>query len=309
MKDKQTTNPFIYNSSRTEPTKRRRTSDPSPTTHSPQTASQRASLSPAPQKASDTKNVRGVAARSRAAKEAREREVAREQERQEAASRRKARSERRRADEAAEQEEGGASSQAPVPVPQPPQPPPHKATKSKGGRPPARRGRLGRNQYTKDRSSPTTGRRGDDLDGDQSGVDSHRGSPRIPHTANGETVGKSGAKQKTINPSRTSMTDLKRRAGVILDFITRAQVELANDNFATDFRASLPGGSPKQRAVHSKLAEAAQPVVNGAKPSLGKEDLADQGWDGFDALSGVEMMDVLTTRLIRWQAEYGKLEK
>lgn len=131
------------------------------------------------------------------------------------------------------------------------------------------------------------------------------------------------------------MTDLKRRVGAILDFITRAQVELANDNFATEFRASLPAAaanatstSPtmmkKQQQQQQQPAAArkdnsaekiaTQGLVNGDDEKLanqqnGGEQSEEAEWEGFERLSGVEMMDILTTKLIRWQAEYGKLEK
>ena len=248
--------------------------------------------------------------------------MAREQERHEAATRRKVRSERRRADEVAADEEGAL---APSILPTAPQPPQTTSTKAppnaKGGRPPTRRrGRLGRNQYTKDRSSPTGGRLADEAAGDYSGIDSRGGSPRAHHlSANGETIGgRSGAKNKTINPHRTSMTDLKRRAGAILDFITRAQVELANDSFATEFmgdsvsaKAASASLTKKQQSTRKDGAErTAQGAVSGQeKPAPSSDEPQEAEWEGFEDLSGVEMMDVLTTKLIRWQAEYGKLEK
>lgn len=157
-------------------------------------------------------------------------------------------------------------------------------------------------------------------------MDSRGASPRTRHGASGETAGRPGAKHKTIHPRHTSMTDLKRRAGAILDFITRAQVELANDNFAPEVRSLKPTAPPLLKKpqpppppppppagkdVPTVTAQTGLIAVNGEKhphdEASGDADAPE--WEGFEALNGVEMMDVLTTKLIRWQAEYGKIDK
>ena len=193
------------------------------------------------------------------------------------------------------------------------------------------------------------------------------------------------------------MTDLKRRAGAILDFITRAQVELANDhlggggttqsrggnipavsssapqksaslhpgngavkaaaqnhidsggggndnNFSTINNVPLSDKNPSPPSSLSSLTQNGEvnprthnnveaPTTNEADPNpnshnpknpvhnntnidnnnnnkhSGEDVITDEWLARFEKLNGVEMMDVLTTKLIRWQAEYGKLER
>ncbi len=87
------------------------------------------------------------------------------------------------------------------------------------------------------------------------------------------------------------MNDMKRRVAGILDFISRTQVEMAGTEMTSRTMTTSP------------------PDHGGGNKALGQllmSELED-GLDGFGKLSSVEMMEVLTRRLMRWQGEYGKL--
>lgn len=206
--------------------------------------------------------------------------------------------------------------------PAPAPPPPRQATR-KSGRPPARRGgRLGRNQYTRDRDM-----NGDGINSPNSPHGGHyrdngRDSPGIGGTngvlANGADAGK-GGKARHLNPHRTSMNEMKRRVAAILDFISRMQVEMAasgetitppdnntNGNNGSSSRASLIKGVQEQ--LGSLLATTGSEGASTASStgSLADYDATKEREKDFKELSSVEMMDVLTRHLLKWQQEYGK---
>ena len=181
-------------------------------------------------------------------------------------------------------------------IPPPQDPPAPRPSHKKTGRPPARRGRVGRNQYTRDRdprldgsvnadnnTSPARSRSGDGDDTPHTNGNHHHSSHHNEH-------GKA-SKPRYMNPNRTSMNDMKRRVAGILEFISRTQVEMAGTDMASRNMTTSP------------------PDHGGGNKELGKLLLSelDDGLDGFGKLSSVEMMEVLTRRLMRWQGEYGKL--
>ncbi|KAI9814330.1 MAG: hypothetical protein M1832_005910 [Thelocarpon impressellum] len=284
------------------------------------------------------KKIRGAAARNHREKELRDRY--KERERADAAGRRKGRAERRRGDESDPSDEYPASrptstkdgvegtSQPPEQAPQAqPDTPPSNAQNAtttsaqrKTGRPPARRGRVGRNQYTRDRdlradegdgarerSRSRDGARRDDGNsgnssngnGNGSGSGSGNGSGNGASGANGtstaalqaSTNGESGrpSRPRYMHPQRTTMNEMKRRVAAILEFISRTQVELAGETTPPEGTGSLL----------RQLAEGLPSImVNGGRGEVGEKE--------FALLSSTEMMDVLTRKLVLWQQEFGK---
>ncbi|KAK2748910.1 hypothetical protein FQN57_007193 [Myotisia sp. PD_48] len=257
---------------------------------------------------------------------------------QETVTRRKSRHERRKGDDAEPSEQASpakpATAQASLVVPDTPTTQPANTSKQparKTGRPPARRGRLGRNQYTRDRDlangDNTTAvsnspRRG------QSRDDGHADSP-LGGSANGMQTngGESGkpSKPRYMNPNRTTMNDMRRRVAAILEFISRMQVEMA----ASGEQATPPDGNGNGAAA--RLAEAANSlelVTTTVRAEAEAIDDAERVNGGgavntaantttpakvekpikreFKDLASVEMMDVLTRELLKWQQEYGK---
>lgn len=209
----------------------------------------------------------------------------------------------------------------------------------KTGRPPARRGRLGRNQYTRDRdqangngdansTNATSPKRGQSH---ETGTgDSPKGS-----NANGINGGESGkpSKPRYMNPHRTTMNEMKRRVAAILEFISRMQVEMAVSGENTSTPAVGAGGSNSGNDGNSNDGEAAAALLKGVEAQLGTftqtngdgsgsstAGASNDGTNGvttaetteppkekdFKDLTSVEMMDVLTRNLLKWQQEYGK---
>lgn len=171
-----------------------------------------------------------------------------------------------------------------------------KPSHKKTGRPPARRGRVGRNQYTKDRDSRPDSSANADNNTSPARSRSADGEETLHtngnhHHTNTNNESSKASKPRYMNPNRTSMNDMKRRVAGILDFISRTQVEMAGTEAASRTMTTSP------------------PDHGGGNKELGNmltKELED-GPDGFGKLSGVEMMEVLTRRLMRWQGEYGKL--
>lgn len=123
-----------------------------------------------------------------------------------------------------------------------------------------------------------------------------------------------------MNPHRTTMNDMKRRVAAILEFISRMQVEMAvNGESITppgngDAASSLANSKALAKSVGAHLetlvqanGEEGEDGTPSAPPteSEGGSDQAPKEKD-FKDLSSVEMMDVLTRHLLKWQQEYGK---
>ncbi|KAI9648991.1 Histone deacetylase complex subunit [Ciborinia camelliae] len=277
------------------------------------------------------KKFRGAAAKNHREKELREE---RERSRLEAATKRKGRAERRRIEGQSTQiqidvaithnhpdsepieetppaikppnnkiPEVAAQPPDPPPAPQaiaPDTPPPvlPPVSHKKGGRPPnPRKGKSGKNQYTKDK--------------DDSSVRSpNRSQSRdIPRTDdNGQTMNSKGSnseskssKAKASVGSKINMAEMRKRVAGILDYISRIQVELAGDLFM------LPSGSGAEKAIRG-LVEDTLPMIqlngtngaDGKQVAAGESDLPKE----FKDLTCLEMMDILTRQLVKWQKEY-----
>lgn len=204
------------------------------------------------------------------------------------------------------------------------QAPPPKTTHKKTGRPPARRGRQGRNQYTRDREPRAEGPK-NPLNAISPGRSSNSReddrSPRVnAHNNNnhiwGSELGKP-SKPRQMNPNRTTMNDMKRRVAGILEFISHTQVEMAAE-------VPLSTMSKKRSATVNPASgpmtppdESAGVKTNGATTDL-QDDAAKQGngdvgggaveddLSQFAKLGSVEMMEILTKKLIKWQEAYGE---
>lgn len=112
------------------------------------------------------------------------------------------------------------------------------------------------------------------------------------------------------------MTEMKRRVAGILEFISRMQVEMA----VSGESASTPSGNGDQpngasvKSMIDQIETAMAPTTSDGGES-GAASTASAATDGdrnhpkekdFKELSSVEMMDVLTRHLLKWQQEYGK---
>ncbi|KAF4289268.1 hypothetical protein KXW19_002022 [Aspergillus fumigatus] len=191
-----------------------------------------------------------------------------------------------------------------------PEPAPSRPSTRKSGRPPARRGgRVGRNQYTRDRDTngADSPRRGQshDIGGD---------SPRVGAVNGAQYNVDSGkpSRPRYMNPQRTTMNEMKRRVAGILEFISRMQVEMAvaGETSTPPGNGDQPNGSLTKATmdqVETALVSNTSEVESGTS-SVDSETASGQGpkEKEFKDLSSVEMMDVLTRHLLKWQQEYGK---
>ncbi|TAQ84553.1 hypothetical protein B7494_g7133 [Chlorociboria aeruginascens] len=286
--------------------KRQRTisASPSPAREAPQPHSQADSDDGANGRVAGNKKIRGAAARNHREKEMREE---RERSRQEAANKRKGRAERRRIDDSDPSEELPLAEKAtankntevtaqsldPPPSSQvtaldtPPTQPP--VSHRKGGRPPnSRKGKLGKNQYTKDKDL----RNEDNISPNRSqSRDITRGDDNISSNKGSNAEGKSG-RSKGSGGGKSSMNEMKKRVSGILDYITRTQVEMAGE--------STPP---------SDVVESVQPGIVGSSPVMhvnGANGEASGGLQGqnFPEMTSLEMMDSLTKNLIMWQRRF-----
>ena len=121
-----------------------------------------------------------------------------------------------------------------------------------------RKGRLGRNQYTRDRDlngadSDTPMR---DTSHDRNGhVDGNGESPqgRKHNKINGESGRSSKAK---THPARTSMNEMKRRVAAILEFVGQMQTQRGGSGQSSG-KANSGGGTPNTNGSGNAAVEAA----------------------------------------------------
>lgn len=111
-----------------------------------------------------------------------------------------------------------------------------------------------------------------------------------------------------MNPSRTSMNDMKRRVAGILDFIGRTQVEMATEVPLVPVSKSTSSPisketlkTPLENQGLIKDGTRSQPEDQWQDAMNGEFDI-----DQFKHLGSLEMMEVLTRKLMKWQGEYGK---
>lgn len=164
----------------------------------------------------------------------------------------------------------------------------------KGGRPPnARKGKLGKNQYTKDRDAPDGEERSP---GRSQSRDVSKGDD-ISHTTSirSSVIDNKPSKLKSGH-SKISFSDMKRRVAGILDFIARTQLELAGESMSV--RSEEAGQLMRNMADSLPMIR-----VNGDNGEVSKEAGGTASKD-FNDLSCLEMMDVLTRQLVKWQNEY-----
>ncbi|KAM0151443.1 hypothetical protein ACHAPG_008241 [Botrytis cinerea] len=256
------------------------------------------------------KKIRGAAAKNHREKELREE---RERSRLEAANKRKGRAERRRIEDSEPIEETPPAIKPPSKNPevsaQPPDPPPVSQTiapdtpppvlppvsHKKGGRPPnPRKGKSGKNQYTREK---------DDNNVQSPNRSQSRDIPRTDDNVQTITSRASHNESKTSKAknsvgSKVSMAEMRKRATNILDFISRTQIELAADP------SILPSGSGVEKSIRG-LVEETLPMIqlngaNGKQVARGESESPKE----FKDLTCLEMMDILTRQLVKWQKEY-----
>lgn len=151
----------------------------------------------------------------------------------------------------------------------------------RGGRPPQKsRGRLGRNQYSRD-TVPAA-----------NGISSNNETPTSPqasitnglsngHDSSDGASGQKPTKSKNWRLQKLSWNDIRRPAGAMQNYIAQRQVEMAGEK-------------------HPSLTKTTQPSTNGV---VGSADVKDEDTDlaKFKDLSTTQMMDSLSRDLVYWQ--------
>jgi hypothetical protein len=161
----------------------------------------------------------------------------------------------------------------------------------------------GRNQLTKDETDESPARsmsrdiqkHEEPSNGNGNGNGSHSKPSSVDHPPK-------GPKGKGAN-NKMSMADMKRRVTAFLDFISRTQVELAGET-ASGSRSSEQ--SSPQEEISNGLPKI---QLNGNTQASPVEDNGVGLPSPFDSkefrdLNCVEMMDVLTRDLLKWQNQY-----
>jgi len=176
----------------------------------------------------------------------------------------------------------------------PPAAAPAVTSHKKGGRPPnARKGKVGKNQYTKDREAQ-------DQDDHSPKRSQSRDVPRAGDDnshppGNKASVNESKSSKLKNSNSKINMTDMKKRAAAILDYISRTQVELAGESMS-------PTAAAAAQKMICGIADGLPMIkLNGEN---GTENGVTSHKKEFKELTCIEMMDVLTRQLVKWQKEF-----
>lgn len=98
------------------------------------------------------------------------------------------------------------------------------------------------------------------------------------------------------------MNDMKRRVAGILHFISHTQVEMAGGEPPSTTKSSTSTDTPPDTngGTHNGS------DISGKDVNAALKDLEGIDEEAFAALSSLEMMEVLTRRLIKWQGDYSK---
>lgn len=200
------------------------------------------------------------------------------------------------------------SAPEPPPSSQPiPDTPPAVSAPTQAASKPRRTKKKGRNQYTKDREAREEGSPARSQSRDVQGHDSGNNH----HGKSGEGSSKSHSRAKGGFNSKVSMTEMRRKAHAMLDYISRTQIEMAGE--------ITPPNDESRRASRDNAAESLgseKGTSSGDKASV--DTSADTGpgpsaaapaapaalAGEFKELTSIEMMDRLTRDLVKWQKEF-----
>ncbi|KAF5019697.1 hypothetical protein F66182_8294 [Fusarium sp. NRRL 66182] len=237
-----------------------------------------------------------------------------ERQRQEAADKRKGRAERRRGEDsdpseetppavvkppAAKSIETPAITETPAPVqPTPDTPPanhqPAASAHKRGGRAAHKKGK-GKNQYTRDR----------DADGESPArsmsrdIQKNCDEPTLIHPK--PTSEQRNGKSKPALHHKLNMVDMKRRVGAIMDFISRTQVDLAAETLPVSSGIANSGEASPQKTPIAQIAGNTENDSHAVENGCTEES---PGGQDFKDLNCMEMMDVLTRDMVKWQNQY-----
>ncbi len=206
-------------------------------------------------------------------------------------------------------------------------PPKEKLEKAKkGGRPPhPRKGKAGKNQYTANRDNDCSPHRSisrDVTSRDETETNGRTTHSRLAKNAHDDSAkegpgrGRPGTGHGAKKEHRVSMLDMRRRVAGMLEFISRTQLEMAELGEMSTPDVPTPKDTGRDEAMKGVLAtmnsmlQDANAASNADQSTPkdtngdGKDKLAVDRSANFIELSLLEMMDVLTGELVKWQKAY-----
>ncbi|RKF83419.1 putative fyve phd zinc finger [Golovinomyces cichoracearum] len=174
------------------------------------------------------------------------------------------------------------------------------ASVKKGGRPSnSRRGKSGKNQYTKDRDLQN---RDDHSVQRSQSHDTSKTDDNVYISSNKVFTSDPKVGRYKGNLSKITLTDMKKRVAAILDFISRTQLEMADElisrtsgDSSWDLVSRMPETLPDSITGNEKNSQNGSTDIDRDATCSTKE---------FQDLSCRDMMDVLTKKLIMWQKEF-----
>lgn len=89
---------------------------------------------------------------------------------------------------------------------------------------------------------------------------------------------------------------MKRRVGAIMDFISRTQVDLAAEGSITPSSNTTSGEGSPQKTPSAQLNGEAEKAADDVATIIPEGD--------FKNLDCMQMMDVLTRDMVKWQNQY-----
>lgn len=101
------------------------------------------------------------------------------------------------------------------------------------------------------------------------------------------------------------MTDLKRKAHAMLDYISRTQVEMAGETTPPNHESPKPGDSAASPVTENGTSVERKPPDS--TTTNGESSISATSVDAkkeFKDMSSMEMMARLSTDLIKWQKEF-----
>ncbi|POS83358.1 hypothetical protein EPUL_003440 [Erysiphe pulchra] len=106
------------------------------------------------------------------------------------------------------------------------------------------------------------------------------------------------------NPSKVSMTDMKRRISAILDFISRTQLEMASESLYYTTEDSIRNAT--QGHMDALQASQVECDLEGCINTINQATEIETSHcpKEFKDLSCRDMMDILTKQLIKWQKDF-----
>ncbi|SZF01617.1 unnamed protein product [Blumeria hordei] len=168
------------------------------------------------------------------------------------------------------------------------------------GRPPnSRKGKVNKSQYSKDRDLQDH----NELQSNRQQSRDFSKSEELTHySCSWGIPGEGKVSRSKGNPNKITMADMKRRVTMILDFISRTQLEMASEPTLSETKNSVQNPvQPIIDKISIKRFEGGDRQKSSNNDTCHGSAKPDRD---FKDLSCRDMMDVLTKQLIKWQKEF-----